>query len=633
MTPDQIADALGHSKRDGNGFVAICPCHDDTHPSLALHLGDDGRLLWHCRAGCPQDEIRDALAARGLLNGNAAVTQPKRPAFRPVNQAAAVVVPDFVPTDTPDMRDTRMGEPVDSWTYHAYVDGNFRTVFHVARYETPNGKSIRPWSWDGSRWIQRAYPAPRPLFNLGSLYPVRDAVHARPELPALVVEGEKCAVAACRALPEEYTVVTWSGGAAAVSKTDWSPLRSRRVIIWPDRDASGRKAAEEIRRLLPHAEVLDVRGDDDGWDVADLVEAEGADAVRKFIAECPRSQPAASTNARANEAEWRPKLRTAAFILQQEFKPLQWTLADILPAGLFILAAPPKIGKSWFAMQITLAVASGADTLGRRVSKGSALYLALEDNDRRLQKRLFKYRAGYLADQTALQRAHFTTDWKRVNEGGIEALYAWVDAHPDARLIVIDTLERFRPARNARADKYAEDYAALTALKTLCDTRGITVLVIHHTRKAEADDPFDTISGTQGLSGSADGALVLTRLRGSEQATLNIVGRDIEQDGAFAVRFDRQTCRWEMEGPAQHVAKSRERQSVIDVLKREGKPMQAKDIAEEMGRQRATVRGLLRRMMNDGYLRQNPDKTYEYLEHPQQIEQGEQTKQGQQVNR
>jgi len=272
MHPEHIADALGGSKRDGAGWVALCPCHDDRKPSLALHIGDDGRLLWHCRAGCTQDDVRHALTDRGLLNGHARDAMPRR-ASRP---PAATSAP--IPETEPDMRDDRMGDPVDSWCYR---DAEGRPLYYVARYETPDGKSIRPWTWDGRQWVQRAYPPPRPLYGL-------DRLARMPGAPVLIVEGEKCAEAAHVALGETWVCATWAGGAGAVEKSDWSPLRARRVLIWPDRDDPGRRAAEAVRRILPDAELLDAGDAGDGWDCADLLDSDGADAVRRFVAERPR---------------------------------------------------------------------------------------------------------------------------------------------------------------------------------------------------------------------------------------------------------------------------------------------------------------------------------------------------------
>lgn len=335
-----------------------------------------------------------------------------------------------------------------------------------------------------------------------------------------------------------------------------------------------------------------------------------ADAVRKFQKAKPGASSQHCDKAAQDKPEWKPKPLSAAELLRTEYPPIRWTVEDILPEGLLLLAARPKIGKSWLALQIALGVANGADVLNRKTSKGSALYLALEDNPRRLQQRLFKCRAGHWADQAALTRVEFATEWKRADEGGIEDLYEWVDAHQDCRLVVIDTLEKFRARRSERANAYGEDYQALQGIKSICDTRRISIVVVHHTRKAAAEDPIDSISGTLGLGGAADGALVLTRQRGSEQAELHLIGRDIPGEGAYAVRFDRSSCMWTMEGRASEVAKTKERQDILDLLKRENKPMQPNEIADELGRKRVTVRRLLQGLITEGKLTRDPKGGY-----------------------
>lgn len=328
-----------------------------------------------------------------------------------------------------------------------------------------------------------------------------------------------------------------------------------------------------------------------------------------------------------------PKTMSAADLLRADYPEIRWTVQDIVPEGLFILASRPKIGKSWLAQQCLIGVATGGDVLNRRTTKGQGLYLALEDNPRRLQQRLIKHRVGYLADQTALTRVEFTCDWPRADEGGIERLFEWVDAHPDVRLIVIDTLEKFRARRTERGNAYGEDYAALQGLKRICDTRQISIIVVHHTRKAEAEDPMDCISGTLGLGGAADGAMVLMRQRGTEQAVLHLIGRDIPGEGAYALRFDRKSCQWQMEGKAAEVAKTRERQEILDVLKREARPMKPAEIAEEIGKKRVTVRRLLQGLVKEEKITSDPEGAYslstnEHYERYEQRESSEQSEQG-----
>ncbi len=293
---------------------------------------------------------------------------------------------------------------------------------------------------------------------------------------------------------------------------------------------------------------------------------------------------------------------TAAALLAAEFPPVRWTVEDVLPEGVFLLVAAPKIGKSWLSLQMALAVGDGGTVLGKKTARGSALVLALEDNDRRLQSRLRKltFAQAFTGDTSANDRLHFRTEWPRADRGGVAAIEQWLQTHPDARLVVVDTLERIRPERNTRANAYAEDYEALRLFKGLAEKYQITILIIHHTRKMAATDPLDMISGTLGLSGAADGALILQRDRGQQSATLHLIGRDVAEEGEFRVEFNRTTCTWTMLGRATEVARSEERQEILRFLETATEPMTPTEIAQAIDRKAGTVRRLIRGLMQEG---------------------------------
>lgn len=93
-----------------------------------------------------------------------------------------------------------------------------------------------------------------------------------------------------------------------------------------------------------------------------------------------------------------------------------------------------------------------------------------------------------------------------------------------------------------------EAYEIVTKLKTFSDRYGICLLVVHHTRKMEAEDSFDMISGTNGLLGAADGAFIMQKKRRTDNtALLDIVGRD-QPDQELTLEFDRERCVWEFQG-------------------------------------------------------------------------------------
>jgi hypothetical protein len=155
------------------------------------------------------------------------------------------------------------------------------------------------------------------------------------------------------------------------------------------------------------------------------------------------------------------------------------------------------------------------------------------------------------------------TQWPRADQGGVEAIEKWCETHPDARLVIIDVLAKFRAPTTSRQNAYEQDYAALSKLQELATRRSITILVVHHTRKGSSDDPVEEISGTLGLAGAADGFLVLKRT--GSGATL--IGRCRDTDDVeLAVQFSRETCRWTILGEAAEVHQSDERGRVLVAL-------------------------------------------------------------------
>ncbi len=230
-------------------------------------------------------------------------------------------------------------------------------------------------------------------------------------------------------------------------------------------------------------------------------------------------------------------------------------MPDILAEGLNFMAGAPKLGKSWWALGITIAVASGGCALGQiPVERGGVLYLALEDSPRRLKSRLEKMLAG----DPAPAGLHFYTEWDRLSEGGAEAIQTWVEEHPAGRLIIVDVLARVRPRVGDRSDRYLADYEAAQPLKTVADKHGLAVVALHHTRKAGAEDFVETVSGTHGLAAAADTILVCKRARGQADATLHITGRDVEEQD-LALRFDGGNGTWTLLGDAAEWALSETR--------------------------------------------------------------------------
>ena len=194
---------------------------------------------------------------------------------------------------------------------------------------------------------------------------------------------------------------------------------------------------------------------------------------------------------------------------------------NLIYPGTYILAGAPKVGKSFFVAQLAYHIATGQKLWDYEVKQSTVLYLALEDDHRRLQKRMCRM---FGVDGTA--NLHFAITSKKLGEGLEDQLEEFIDKHPNTRIIIIDTLQKIRQGGNDTYS-YANDYECVGNLKKFADRTEICLLIVHHTRKQQASDKFDMISGTTGILGCADGAFILQKEKRTDStATLDIVGRD-----------------------------------------------------------------------------------------------------------
>lgn len=220
----------------------------------------------------------------------------------------------------------------------------------------------------------------------------------------------------------------------------------------------------------------------------------------------------------------------------------EFLVSGFLTSGLTVLAGSPKVGKSWFVMQLCMQIAKGEPFLGLATTKSGVLYIALEDDERRLQRRVFT-----ITDDMP-NNFYMTTACSRISDNEEfekELLRFWVE-HKDVKLIVIDTFQKVRT--QGRELSYANDYSEVSLVKKIADTLNIGILMVHHTRKMGDADYMNEISGTNGIAGSADTLMVLKKeKRSSRSATLSCTGRDIE-DREMTLHMDRETCIWEKTG-------------------------------------------------------------------------------------
>jgi RecA-family ATPase len=247
----------------------------------------------------------------------------------------------------------------------------------------------------------------------------------------------------------------------------------------------------------------------------------------------------------SNQSKQIPPLQTitASELMTTEYPPLAFSIEELLPQGIFILAGSGKIGKSWLSLDMCVAVATGGKLWDFYATEGEVLYLALEDTYPRLKDRLER-----ISEENMIApKLHLAISSLGITDGLIEQIKDFISANPNTRLVVIDTLERIR---NGEQDKsmYSCDYRDINKLREALEGNTATLLLVHHTRKMYDPDPLNTLSGSTGLVGAVDGVWVLEKEKRTEgKGKLTIANRDTE-GYCFKVEFDKENCRWNFIG-------------------------------------------------------------------------------------
>jgi len=224
-------------------------------------------------------------------------------------------------------------------------------------------------------------------------------------------------------------------------------------------------------------------------------------------------------------------------------------IEGLLNAGTYLFVGAPKVGKSFLMAQLGYHISTGISLWGFPVHQCPVLYLALEDTLPRLQKRLMRM---FGTEENG--NLYFSTFAKVLTQGLEQQLEWFLGKHPQTGLVIIDTLQKVREMDGEKFS-YASDYEIVSKLKTFCDTKNLCILLVHHTRKQGAEDVFDTISGTNGLLGAADGAFILRKdKRTGNDAVLEVTGRD-QTDMRLHLSFDRGTCLWNLVSTEQELWK------------------------------------------------------------------------------
>ena len=265
-----------------------------------------------------------------------------------------------------------------------------------------------------------------------------------------------------------------------------------------------------------------------------------------------------TSTAAADDALWQqqhkataiPSIISAKCLQKATFPPVEYLVDGFLPVGTSILSAASKIGKSWLVLDMGLKIVTGGIFMGKQTKRTGVLYFALEDSYPRLQSRMEKLLNG----TEAPDGFYFSVDAPTMDNHFLDCVKTYLDADPNIKLLIIDTLQKVRGQARSGEPAYQQDYREMGKIKEFADQHGISVLFVHHNRKMKDDsDPFNMISGTTGIMGAADTALVITKKnRESKDATLHITGRDVEQCD-LAICFNSECCQWELVGNTEEI--------------------------------------------------------------------------------
>lgn len=226
-----------------------------------------------------------------------------------------------------------------------------------------------------------------------------------------------------------------------------------------------------------------------------------------------------------------PEIMPLDALLSTRMPDPQWVIPELLPVGITLLTGRPRVGKSWLAFKMALAIASNISVLGYMpISQGCVLYLGLEETRYHARDRATKLLQG----QTAPAGLEMADSWHPLAAGGLADIEDWLDAHETARLVVIDSLISVYAKRRSHhrfADREKEN-TIMIPLKVIADMHNVAILVIQHLHRTNNADFLDDASFGGNGSGYIDVTsctLLLKQEQDTQEATLHITGQHIAE--------------------------------------------------------------------------------------------------------
>jgi len=377
MSAQEIASSLGNAKKVGNGYLASCPVpshgqgNGDKHPSLSISMSDDGNFLFKCHSGCDQHTVFSTIKDMGLLPA-----LPDRP--------------DYLDSIKPMKPIPLISTPVLEHEWH-YTDEDGTSLFIKQRFKTFDSKGktyktlrVMP---DGTR--------------VGKLGDCRLVPYKLPELRqataagrvVYITEGEKAA----DALGSLGVVATTSHAGAGGWNDDLNQyFKDANVVVVPDNDLVGWHYAQKVTEaLIPFAKsvrVLDLNLSNPKEDAYEWVNR--YDGSRTLLAQIAKACPVVESPTDVHtpqrllyllETPQAAEEATKSRFLVESWdsikdEPVEWLVESIIPKRAFIaLFAPPASWKSFIALDLAEAIATGRDWMGYKIpKKGAVLFISGE---------------------------------------------------------------------------------------------------------------------------------------------------------------------------------------------------------------------------------------------------------------
>ena len=429
-----------------------------------------------------------------------------------------------IPAACPKVPSHKLGNPSMKYPY-LNLDGS--RCWAVLRWDTPAGKEIRPltlWRNEAGElgWQWKAPPSPRPLYNLPGL---------QNNKPILVVEGEKAAEAAQKLLPD--WAVTTSGSSTSCGAADWTPLRGRKVVCWPDNDKPGREYAQQVAKALNGVVVSVPTEFPEKWDLADPApEGWTTEGLRGLL---ESSKPAESPRPLGNIQTW-----TAGELLDLPRSEPRWLWEGWIPRGkVGMIVAVGDHGKTALGLQLGAAIATGRSFLGFPTSNNplGVLVVSFEDDaqeDLGPRLRLVQDSMGPLTAEElsalrhGLRISNPTWNGSEVLFEGLkpdleQELTAMQECGVEPGLVILETLQAITNGDENSVDSTRKLWNLARGIAKHFD---VTVLISHHMRKETNTGKnrsgmwekleTDRIRGSSANEGAARFVLQLASIRPDE---------------------------------------------------------------------------------------------------------------------